>query len=336
MNLEELAKIKRLYEKSNEEMKKSIEEEFPEMFDNENETIRKELIGMVKFHCADENLERYLNYLEGVKGEKRPYFDGYFKGRYDEAHSEPDSQYQRGFEAGKEVVIEHPEDFGLSDVKLIPEPVPGNPVELDDDTLTALDRALGIIVSAKGKLYGYQSDDGIFECDDAIRVIRKIMNNGLKTRKVDERSEKPVKKVQSLAPIFTNEFGKQVANLIASVVNGEYEYNDDFLVWAVSSLLNYARREVCTYEQKSHAMSREFCLRADLMEYFTEMVGDGVNSIKGHSLKEITDYFEAYHTAYKPTNEQMSALYKLLFKDEEFTDEDKQLVFDLKHDLDRL
>ena len=327
MNLEELAKIKRLYEKSNEEMKKSIEEEFPEMFDGENETIRKELIGMVKFHCADDQLDRYLNYLEGVKGEKRPYFDGYFKGRYDEAHSEPDSQYQRGFEAGKKEVIDNPENFGLSEVKLLPDPVPGNPVELDDDTLTALDRALGIIVTARGKLYGYQSDDGIYECDDAIRVIRKIMNYGIK---------EPVKKVQSLAPIFTTEFGKQVANLIASVVNGEYEYNDDFLVWAVSSLLNYARREACNYEQKSHAMSRELCLRADLMEYFTEMVGDGVNTVKGHSLKEITDYFEAYHTAYKPTNEQMSALYKLLFKEKEFTEEDKQLLFDLKHDLDRL
>ena len=326
MNLEELAKIKRLYEKSNEEMKKSIEEEFPEMFDTENETIRKELIGMVKFHCADDRLDRYLNYLEGVKGEKRPYFDGYFKGRYDEAHSEPDSQYQRGFEDGKKEVIDNPDNFGLSEVKLVLDTVPGNPVELDDDIL-ALDRALGIIVAARGKLYGYQSDDGIYECDDAIRVIRKIMNYGIK---------KPVKKVQSLAPIFTTEFGKQVANLIASVVNGEYEYNDDFLVWAVNSLLNYARREVCDYEQKSHAMSRELCLRADLLEYFTEMAGDGVNTVKGHSMKEITDYFEAYHTAYKPTNEQMSALYKLLFKDEEFTDEDKQLLFDLKHDLDRL
>lgn len=327
MNLEELAKIKRLYEKSNEEMKKSIEEEFPEMFDTENETIRKELIGMVKFHCADDQLDRYLNYLEGVKGEKRPYFDGYFKGRYDEAHSEPDSQYQHGFEDGKKEVIDNPNDFGLSEVKLVPDTVPGNPVELDDDTMTALDRALGIVVTARGKLYGYQSDDGIYECDDAIRVIRKIMNDGIK---------KPVKKVQSLAPIFTTEFGKQVANLIASVVNGEYEYNDDFLVWAVSSLLNYARREACTYEQKSHAMSRELCLRADLLEYFTEMAGDGVNTVKGHSMKEITDYFEAYHTAYKPTNEQMSALYKLLFKEKEFTDEDKQLLFDLKHDLDRL
>lgn len=37
---------------------------FPELEESEDEKIRKELIGMVKFHCADEHLGRYLNWLE--------------------------------------------------------------------------------------------------------------------------------------------------------------------------------------------------------------------------------------------------------------------------------
>ena len=44
-----------------------------------------------------------------------------------------------------------------------------NPAEWDDYTTTNLDRALQIIKDAKGTLQGYQSDDGIYECDKAIR-----------------------------------------------------------------------------------------------------------------------------------------------------------------------
>lgn len=41
-----------------------IESIFPELKESEDERIRRELIGMVKFHCADEHLERYLNWLK--------------------------------------------------------------------------------------------------------------------------------------------------------------------------------------------------------------------------------------------------------------------------------
>ena len=42
----------------------------PELRESEDERIRKELIGMVKFHCADEHLGRYLNWLEKQKEQK--------------------------------------------------------------------------------------------------------------------------------------------------------------------------------------------------------------------------------------------------------------------------
>lgn len=53
------------------------------------------------------------------------------------------------------------------------------PIVLDEDTQLGIDRAIQIVCSAKGKLYGYQSDDGIYECDHAIRVLKNILENGV-------------------------------------------------------------------------------------------------------------------------------------------------------------
>ena len=53
------------------------------------------------------------------------------------------------------------------------------PVEWDDYTETNLDRALLIIKNAKGNLQGYQSDDGIYECDKAIECIEHILYRGI-------------------------------------------------------------------------------------------------------------------------------------------------------------
>ena len=89
MNLEELAKIKRLYEKSNEEMKKSIEEEFPEMFDTENETIRKELASIEFMGVNDardtETIARHF-YNLGQQSKEQPVCEG-FRDELDEAAS---------------------------------------------------------------------------------------------------------------------------------------------------------------------------------------------------------------------------------------------------------
>jgi len=46
-----------------------------------------------------------------------------------------------------------------------------------NDIELGLDRALSIVKSARGKLYGYQSDDGIYECDHAIQVISDLLDS---------------------------------------------------------------------------------------------------------------------------------------------------------------
>lgn len=43
---------------------------------------------------------------------------------------------------------------------------------------------------------------------------------------------------------FDNEFEKQVSHLLASVLNGEWEYNEDFVKYAAQSLLGYAKHEL--------------------------------------------------------------------------------------------
>jgi hypothetical protein len=59
------------------------------------------------------------------------------------------------------------------------------PVKLNDDTEVGLDRALQIVKAAKGNLYGYQSDDGIYECDHAIQTLERILKNGIEQKPAD-------------------------------------------------------------------------------------------------------------------------------------------------------
>jgi len=63
------------------------------------------------------------------------------------------------------------------------------PAEWDEDTKTNLDRALQIIKKAKGTLQGYQSDDGIYECDKAIECLEHFLYRGLEIEKSVEWSK---------------------------------------------------------------------------------------------------------------------------------------------------
>lgn len=71
------------------------------------------------------------------------------------------------------------------------------PIKLDDDTEVGLDRALQIVKDAKGNLCGYQSDDGIYECDHAIQTLERILKNGIEQQPV-EWSEEDEKIYQSI------------------------------------------------------------------------------------------------------------------------------------------
>ena len=105
-------------------------------------------------------------------------------------------------------------------------------VEWDEYTKINLDRALQIIKKAKGTLQGYQSDDGIYECDKAIECLEHFLYRGLEIEKHTECIE------------FANEFDSQVSHLLVSVLNGEHEYNKDFVKYAAQSLLGYAKNEL--------------------------------------------------------------------------------------------
>ena len=72
------------------------------------------------------------------------------------------------------------------------------PVEWDEDTKMNLDRALQIIKKAKGTLRGYQSDDGIYECDKAIECLEHFLYSGLEIEKTVEWSEEDEKIRQSI------------------------------------------------------------------------------------------------------------------------------------------
>lgn len=57
------------------------------------------------------------------------------------------------------------------------------PAEWDEYTKMNLDRAIQIIKKAKGTLQGYQSDDGIYECDKAIECLEHFLYRGLEIEK---------------------------------------------------------------------------------------------------------------------------------------------------------
>ena len=74
-------------------------------------------------------------------------------------------------------------------------------VKLNDDTEVGLDRALQIVKHAKGNLCGYQSDDGIYECDHAIQTLERILKNGIEQQPA-EWSKEDEDIINEVAPIL--------------------------------------------------------------------------------------------------------------------------------------
>ena len=63
-----------------------------------------------------------------------------------------------------------------------------------------------------------------------------IVRNGWE---IVEKEQKPIECIE-----FENEFEKQVSHLLASVLNGEWEYDEGFVKHAAQSLLGYAKHEL--------------------------------------------------------------------------------------------
>jgi hypothetical protein len=130
---------------------------FPQLAESEDEQVRK---GIVKFiveqypECWKDKKNKMLAYLEKQK-EQKPFNVCEQCPYYKDC---PDYNEQK-------------------------------PAEWDDYTKTNLDRALQIIKDAKGNLQGYQSDDGIYECDKAIECLEHFLYRGLEIEKSAEWSE---------------------------------------------------------------------------------------------------------------------------------------------------
>ena len=97
----------------------------------------------------------------------------------------------------------------------------------EDYGIDSLYHAQRILEKTLGKVDGYQTDDGILSHQCAITAVKKLY---------EHKSTECIK--------FNNEFENQVSHLIASVLNGEHEYNESFVKYAAQSLLGYAKNEL--------------------------------------------------------------------------------------------
>ena len=144
---------------------------------------------------VESTLEYKLGFKAGKDSEKQKEQNPEVKDPFD------DEQFRRGYKAGKNdanreqvdtIVDEYNKGYskGFDDGKTTGynyamkemEQKEQKPSELGEDTELGLDYALQIVIGAKGKLSGYQTDDGIYECDHAIRTIKHILKNGIEQK----------------------------------------------------------------------------------------------------------------------------------------------------------
>lgn len=76
------------------------------------------------------------------------------------------------------------------------------------------------------------------------RAIRIFFTNPTESNELlawleKQKEQKPVECID-----FDNEFENQVSHLLASILNGEHEYNEGFVKYAAQSLLGYAKSEM--------------------------------------------------------------------------------------------
>ena len=185
----------------------AIQRIFPRLKESEDERIRKELIELVNELISEPGrsgitvgkAEKYLAYLQRQK--KQPQeelvyrmnglMQEYVKSGKDEEEQEHRLKcYQLFWDAlgDSGYFDEKPGDY-LSPTGRVERLPDGGTVrhtigylekkavglEMDEDIELGIDRALMIVKDAKGVLPGYQSDDGIYECDHAIETLENIL-----------------------------------------------------------------------------------------------------------------------------------------------------------------
>ena len=217
----------------------------------EDERIRKTLIHIVKGACDKYGIkykgdeiteEKLLAYLEKLKEQKSNVLQNAFdksKKDYTLEEKSKASDYAESILPTSVMYGESEEEYKLHTIieaafiagQKEQKPIPANsvglkeqkPVELDEYTKTNLDRALQIIKKAKGTLQGYQSDDGIYECDKAIECLEHFLYRGLEI----EKSVDLINSLQQEQPEVDLE--KEVRTYCLSSFRFNYdELNDSF------------------------------------------------------------------------------------------------------------
>ena len=197
---------------------------------------------------------------------------------------------------------------------------------IDDYTKTNLDRAIQIINEAKGNLVGYQTDDGIYECDEAIKTLKRILNCEFETIKQDVSNRKEGFEyngcIWRLNESVTIEHGKYYYCVQDFYSGGRKRASKGDIVQALRgmSMMGLDSKKAAEYFQPVNSIENnesEWCEEYDakikrLKDYIVKHKGfteetmrilDIINSIKPQ-----------YH--WKPTEEQLMALRDAIDNDE--------------------
>lgn len=210
---EAIEKVKPLYgraKKDDSPIWATYEYLFPQLCENENEKIRKELLAVMNdLVLPDEQKARFNTWLERQKDADKAieavekidkYIDEHLANAHDMKDSNPDKKYYRGW----------------------------------DDALGEMSIILQDVYSGEKQKEQRPVEGEWPSLSNCIRDCKKCQG------KCFYRKE-PYEAVERIN--LGNEFENQVSRILASVLNGEHEYNEGFVKYAAQSLLGYAKQE---------------------------------------------------------------------------------------------
>jgi len=107
------------------------------------------------------------------------------------------------------------------------------------------------------------------ECGTQLDYIQKHWHESDCCLKEKQGEQKPVECIK-----FDNEFENQVSHLIASVLNGEHEYNEGFVKYASQSLLGFAKKEQKPADKVEHGFK----------------VGDWITTVNSIVIEKVVEF----------------------------------------------